>query len=107
MWEVRGAACHKCGTGASCITTHRRPLVCWPAVSSVATARAGNRRLGLLSPLRTHINAPYKTDLLWETLRALTAVTGRAAQTVLRSDDEFTRARTPGRCASAEGEALA
>jgi hypothetical protein len=67
-----------------------------------------NRRLGLLSPRRAHVNAPYKTDLLWKTLRALTAVTGRAARTVFRGDAEFTRARTPGRCASAarEDEAL-
>jgi hypothetical protein len=35
------------------------------------TARAANRRFGLLRALRTHTKAPYKPDLLWETLRAL------------------------------------
>ena len=35
------------------------------------TARAKNCRFWLLNRLRAHTNAPYKTDLLWETLRAL------------------------------------
>ena len=35
------------------------------------TARVGNRRFGLLSALRSHTKAPYKIDLLWETLRVL------------------------------------
>ena len=35
----------------------------------VRPARAGNRRKGRLSALRAHTKAPYKTDLLWETLR--------------------------------------
>jgi hypothetical protein len=34
------------------------------------TARAGNRRFGLVSALHAHTKAPYKTDLLWE-MRAL------------------------------------
>ena len=34
-------------------------------------ARAENRRFWLLSALWTHTNAPYKTALLWKTLRAL------------------------------------
>jgi hypothetical protein len=33
------------------------------------SARAGNRRFWLLSALRAHTKAPYKTTLLWETLR--------------------------------------
>jgi hypothetical protein len=33
--------------------------------------RAGNRRFGLLSNLRTHTNAPYKINLLVKMLRAL------------------------------------
>ena len=33
--------------------------------------RAGNRHLWLLSALRAHTKAPWKTDLLWETLRVL------------------------------------
>jgi hypothetical protein len=37
----------------------------------VMTARAGNHRFGLLSALRAHTKAPYKNDLLRETLRAL------------------------------------
>jgi hypothetical protein len=35
------------------------------------TAPAGNRRFWLSSRLRAHTKAPYKTDLLWETLRVL------------------------------------
>ena len=35
------------------------------------TARAGNRRFGLVSALRAHTKAPYRTDLLREMLRAL------------------------------------
>jgi hypothetical protein len=31
---------------------------------------------GLLSAMRAHTNAPYKTDLLWETLRALNCLGG-------------------------------
>ena len=36
-----------------------------------ASARAGNRRFCLLNALRAHEKAPHKSDLLWETLRAL------------------------------------
>jgi hypothetical protein len=48
----------------------------WRGVSGLAlqagrTAQAGNRRFGILSALRTQTKAPYKTDLLWETPRAL------------------------------------
>ena len=39
--------------------------------ANLTTAQAGIRGFGLLSALRTHTTAPYKTDLLWETLRAL------------------------------------
>jgi hypothetical protein len=35
------------------------------------TARAGNRRFWLLSALRAHTKAPYKTDLHRKTLMAL------------------------------------
>jgi len=35
------------------------------------TARAGNRRFWLLSTLRAHTKAPYKTDLHRKTLMAL------------------------------------
>ena len=35
------------------------------------TARAGNRRFRLLSALRAHTKAPYKTDLHRKTLMAL------------------------------------
>ena len=35
------------------------------------TGRAGNRHFCLSSALCAHTKAPYKTDLLWETLRAL------------------------------------
>jgi hypothetical protein len=38
---------------------------------SRGTARAGNRRFWRLSALRAHTKAPYKTDLLWKTPRAL------------------------------------
>ena len=76
--------------------------------STLTTARAGNRRKGLLRALRTHTKAPYKPDLLRETLRALKrpgrARTGqdsrrssgrrlrlRLAGCVLRSRDELRR----------------
>jgi hypothetical protein len=36
-----------------------------------AAREAGTRRLWLLSALRAHTKPPYKTDLLWEALRAL------------------------------------
>jgi hypothetical protein len=35
------------------------------------TARARNRRFRPLSALRAHTKPPYKTDLIWETLKAL------------------------------------
>ena len=35
------------------------------------TARAENRRFGLLSGLRAHTKTPGKNGLIWETLRAL------------------------------------
>jgi hypothetical protein len=38
---------------------------------SALTARAGNRRFGLLSALRAIQKAQYKLDLRWRTLRAL------------------------------------
>jgi hypothetical protein len=40
-------------------------------VTQRAPARAGYRRFGPLSILHTHTKTPYKTDFLWETLRAL------------------------------------
>jgi hypothetical protein len=36
-----------------------------------AARRPGNRQFCLLSARRAHTNAPYKSDLLWETLRVL------------------------------------
>jgi hypothetical protein len=33
------------------------------------TARARNRRFGLLSALRAHTKPPHKTDSLWKALR--------------------------------------
>jgi hypothetical protein len=47
------------------------PPADWPKRVTWPPARAGNRRFGSLSTRRTHTNAPYKNDLLWETLRAL------------------------------------
>jgi hypothetical protein len=41
------------------------------AERGVGTARAGNRRFGLFSALRAHTKAPYQTDSLWKTRRAL------------------------------------
>jgi hypothetical protein len=38
---------------------------------SPSTARAGNRRIQLLSALRAHTKAPHKDDILRRTLRAL------------------------------------
>jgi hypothetical protein len=52
--------------------------------------RAGSRRgVGLLSALHAHAKAPYKTDLLWETRRALNRP-GRA-----RTDSSESIPRTP------------
>ena len=54
-----------------------------------ATARAGNRRFGRLSALRTHTKAPHKTDLHRKTLMALnrprTAQTEAQGQLMLTS----------------------
>ena len=36
-----------------------------------AAAQARNRRFELLSAMRAHTKAPYKSDLLWKALRAL------------------------------------
>jgi hypothetical protein len=55
----------------SCGTRSRKPG---------GTARAGNHRFWLLSTLRTHTKAPYKTNLHRKTLRALNRPL--AAQTV-------------------------
>ena len=38
---------------------------------SVWTARADNRRFGLLNALRAHTEEPYKNDVLWRTLGPL------------------------------------
>jgi hypothetical protein len=38
-------------------------------VSPMITARAGTRRAWLLGALCAHTKAPYKSDLLWRTLR--------------------------------------
>jgi hypothetical protein len=47
---------------------NRQSTACF---SADCTARAQNRRVRLLSALRAHTKAPYKTELLWRTLRAL------------------------------------
>ena len=61
-------------------SAHSAPPVAWalhfPMTHSKhavapTSARAGNRRFGLLRARRAHTKAPYKPDLLWETLRAL------------------------------------
>jgi hypothetical protein len=39
--------------------------------SFMYSARAGHRRFWPLSALRAHTKAPYKTDLIWKTLRPL------------------------------------
>jgi hypothetical protein len=54
-----------------------------------ALPRAGSHPVGLLSALRAHAKAPYKTDLLWETRRALNRP-GRA-----RTDSSESSPRTP------------
>ena len=51
-----------------------------------ATARAGNRRFWMLSALRTHTKAPYKTDSLWRTLMTLKCP-GRARTVVEEAAD--------------------
>ena len=47
----------------------RFPRGARPPRASTWPARAGNRRFWLLSALRTHTTAPYKSDLMWKTLR--------------------------------------
>jgi hypothetical protein len=48
---------------------HARQLV--RSRSTTLPTGAGSRRFSLLSALRAHTEAPYKTDLLWEMLRTL------------------------------------
>ena len=48
---------------------HARQLV--RSRSTTLPAGAGSRCFSLLSALRAHTEAPYKTDFLWKTLRAL------------------------------------
>jgi hypothetical protein len=38
-------------------------------ITQSASARAGTRRVGRLSAAPARANAPYRTELLWETLR--------------------------------------
>ena len=65
-----------------------------------AAARAGTRRFRRLSAPRTHTNAPYKTDLLRRTLRAL--------ERPERAPDRRGRAscRRPARAGSGQGRRL-
>ena len=52
------------------------------APTCLPSARTGNRRVWLFSALRAHTKAPYRTDLLWETLRALTRPAGGSRQPI-------------------------
>jgi hypothetical protein len=64
--------------------------------STARTARARNRRFGMLSAQRAHTKAPYKRGLLCETLRALNRPGGRA-RAVLKSQrslPNFCRSQT-------------
>ncbi len=53
------------------------------------TARLENGRSGLLKVMRAHTKAPYKTDLLWEMLRALNRP--RRARTEVKEDQRQQR----------------
>jgi hypothetical protein len=62
----------------TCLASWRWPrpflISCFRVTSGIGqppSARAANRRFWLLSALRAHTKAPYKIDLHWETLRAL------------------------------------
>ena len=48
----------------------------------IPPARTGNRRVWLFSALRAHTKAPYRTDLLWEPLGALTRPAGGSRQPI-------------------------
>jgi hypothetical protein len=56
-----------------CVKAEIRPAspsqYAWPSV--LRAAARPKSRFGMLSALRAHTKAPYKTDLLWKTLRAL------------------------------------
>ena len=59
--------------GLPCVKAEIRPAspsqYAWPSV--LRAAARPKSRFGMLSALRAHTKAPYKTDLLWKTLRAL------------------------------------
>ena len=56
---------------SSCASSAATAAAAGSPPASARTAQAGNRRLCMLSVLRAHTKAPYKPDLLWETLPAL------------------------------------
>jgi hypothetical protein len=59
------------------------------------SARAGNRRFRLLSALGAHTEAPYRTDLLWETRRALKRLgRGGPSSSASRRRSSLSRSRT-------------
>jgi hypothetical protein len=68
-------SCSRVGISARLFIWLSRTSALAPACPSAsklgATARAGNRRLRLLSAPRTHTKAPYKTDLHRKTQMAL------------------------------------
>jgi hypothetical protein len=69
-WDPPAASAGGCGPARSRGRREGRACPAQPPAPA-ATARAGNRRFGLLSTLPSHTKAPYKKDLLWKTLRAL------------------------------------
>ena len=71
----------------------------WCAGSTPLPGGAGNRRFGSLRALRAHTEAPYKTCLLWETLRAPKRP-GRAGPDGTRSSASASSSQSPAsRCA--------
>ena len=77
---------------AAALASRRRRTKKAAAAPASRTTRAGNRRYGPLSALRTHPKAPYKTDLPWKTLRARNGA--GPGQTEDKEDDEDDREPT-------------
>jgi hypothetical protein len=84
-WQAKGPPPARPELAARCAAPRLPTSACFCAISAAAasaiaeaiaagvasTARARNRRFGMLSALRADTKAPYKTELLWGTLRVL------------------------------------
>ena len=64
-----GGGCGRRGARTSAASRPASPSSALASRRSRTSARAGNRRFGLLSGFCAHTKAPYKIDLLWRTRR--------------------------------------